>query len=72
MKIHIHRSANNRLLAGVLGGLSEHYGWNASHVRIIYLLLSFTPIFPGIIVYLILWLLMESPVDYSKKRKIIN
>lgn len=42
MKINIHRSANNRLLAGVLGGLSEHYGWNASHVRIIYLLLSFT------------------------------
>lgn len=72
MKVNIHRSADNRIFAGVLGRLAEHYGWNASHVRIIYLLLSITPIFPGILVYLILWLLMGEPINYSKKRKTIN
>jgi phage shock protein PspC (stress-responsive transcriptional regulator) len=72
LKINIHRSANNRVLAGVLGGLSEHFGWKSGSVRLIFILLSILPIFPGIIVYLIGWLLMKDPIDYNRHRKIIN
>ncbi|WP_268913186.1 PspC domain-containing protein [Lentilactobacillus sp. SPB1-3] len=61
MKINIHRSSSNRLLAGVIGGISEHFNWNANLVRILFVLLAITPMFPGIIVYLILWILMGDP-----------
>ncbi|PWG00253.1 PspC domain-containing protein [Levilactobacillus bambusae] len=63
MHIPIHRSANNAVIAGVIGGISAQYGWNATIARVIYVLLSMTVIFPGILVYLILWMLMESPIE---------
>ncbi|KRM47712.1 hypothetical protein FC51_GL000190 [Lentilactobacillus parabuchneri DSM 5707 = NBRC 107865] len=61
LKINIYRSANDRIIAGVIGGLSEHYGWNALLARTIFVLLAFTPFFPGVIAYLILWILMKNP-----------
>ncbi|MFB9769184.1 PspC domain-containing protein [Lactiplantibacillus modestisalitolerans] len=62
MKINLHRSSDNRVLAGVLGGIADHYDWNPNLIRVIYLVLSLTA-FPGIIIYLVLWLLMKDPVD---------
>ncbi|HHT22685.1 MAG TPA: PspC domain-containing protein [Bacteroidales bacterium] len=53
------RSRSSRMIAGVCGGLAETYGWDPSVVRIIYVLLSlFSAAFPGILVYLILWLVI--------------
>ncbi len=47
------------MIAGVCGGFAETYGWDPSVVRIIYVLLSlFSAGFPGILVYLILWLVI--------------
>jgi len=63
MKIDIHRSAHNSVIAGVIGGLAEHFNWNANVARILFIVLSVTPVFPGIIVYLILWLLMKDPIE---------
>ena len=28
MKIDIHRSATDRVIAGVIGGIAEHFNWN--------------------------------------------
>jgi phage shock protein PspC (stress-responsive transcriptional regulator) len=61
LKINIHRSATNKVFAGVLGGLSEHFQWNPTLARVIFVILAFTPFFPGIIAYLILWILMKDP-----------
>ncbi|MBQ0835561.1 PspC domain-containing protein [Lactiplantibacillus pentosus] len=63
MKINIHRSATNRVLAGVIGGIAEHFNWNVNITRLVFVLLAITPMFPGIIAYLILWLLMKDPVQ---------
>ena len=53
------RSRNDRILAGVMGGIAQRFGWNSSGVRVIYVILSIVSVaFPGILVYLILWLLM--------------
>lgn len=53
------RSRNDRMIAGVLGGIAMHFGWNANLLRLIYVLGSIvSAAFPGILVYLILWLLM--------------
>jgi len=55
----LQRSENNRLIFGVCGGLAEYLGWDPTLVRIAYVLISiFSAAFPGILVYLILWLLM--------------
>lgn len=53
------RSRNDRVLAGVMGGIARRFGWNSTLVRVLFVLVSILSAgFPGIIVYLILWLLM--------------
>lgn len=43
------RSQSNRILAGVCGGIAEHFGWNATVVRLFFI---FTGI--GVLTYIIL------------------
>lgn len=51
--------SNNRMIAGVCGGIAEYFGWSANGTRVAYVLLSILSVaFPGIIVYLLLWLLI--------------
>ncbi|GAB3366041.1 PspC domain-containing protein [Lysobacter rhizosphaerae] len=53
------RSRHDRILAGVMGGIAQRFGWNSTLVRVIYVVLSIaSAAFPGILVYLILWLLI--------------
>ncbi len=53
------RSRHDRMLGGVMGGIAQRFGWNSTLVRILFVLVSIlSAAFPGIIVYLILWLLM--------------
>lgn len=39
----LRRSSTNRVIAGVLGGISEYLDWNVVLVRILYVVLAFTP-----------------------------
>ncbi len=53
------RSADNVVIAGVCGGIAESLGWDPLRVRIAYVAVSFlSAAFPGIIVYIVLWILM--------------
>jgi len=53
------RSRDDRILAGVMGGIARRFGWNSTLVRILFVILSVaSAAFPGILVYLILWLLI--------------
>jgi phage shock protein PspC (stress-responsive transcriptional regulator) len=53
------RSRKDRIIAGVCGGLAEWLGWDPTVVRILYVLLSVcSAAFPGIFVYLLLWIVM--------------
>lgn len=55
----LYRSRRNSIIAGVCGGIAEWLGWNPTTVRILYVLVSIlSAAFPGIIVYIILWILM--------------
>jgi len=55
----LHRSASNRVIAGVCGGIADWLGWNATGVRLLYVLGSIlSAAFPGLIVYLLLWIVM--------------
>ncbi len=58
------RSRNDRVLAGVMGGIARRFGWNATLLRVLYVVVSIASAgFPGILVYLILWLLMPQAND---------
>jgi phage shock protein C len=53
------RSRNDRMIAGVCGGLAQWLGWDPTAVRILYVLASIFSIgFPGTIVYIILAIIM--------------
>jgi len=53
------RSRDQRMLAGVCGGLAEWLGWNATLVRVLFVLISVaSAAVPGTLVYIILWVLM--------------
>ena len=53
------RSRDNRMIAGVCGGFAEYFGWTPWIVRFIYVLVTIlSAAFPGILIYLLLWLLM--------------
>ncbi len=58
------RSLNDRMIAGVMGGIAHRFGWNSTLLRIIYVIVSIaSAAFPGILVYLILWLLIPNEAD---------
>lgn len=53
------RSRDDRVLAGVVGGVARRFGWNSTLLRVVFVLASAISIaFPGILVYVALWLLM--------------
>jgi len=53
------RSRRHRILGGVCGGLADWLGWGATMTRILFVLVSIlSAAFPGILVYVILWIVM--------------
>lgn len=56
------RSRINRMLAGVCGGLAEYFNIDPTLMRVITIVLAFTPFVPVIIIYLLLWLLIPERV----------
>lgn len=55
----------NRQIAGVCAGLGEYFGIDPTAVRVAYALISiFSAAFPGILVYIILWMLIPEREYY--------
>ena len=55
----LQRSRKQRIIAGVCGGIAEWLGWSATLVRVLFVLVSvLSAAFPGILVYIVLWVLM--------------
>jgi len=53
------RSRRHRMIFGVCGGIADWLGWSPTLVRVIYVLASvLSAAFPGMLVYVILWLVM--------------
>ena len=58
MSRRLYRS-DDQMVAGVCAGIAEYFGWDKGVVRLVYLLLSiFSAAFPGLLVYIILWIVM--------------
>ena len=55
----ITRDKRNAMFGGVCAGLARHFGWSVKGTRVVYVLASvLSAAFPGILVYIILWLLI--------------
>ena len=55
----LNRSREHRVIAGVCGGIADFLGWNPTMVRVLYVVGSIlSAAFPGLLVYLILWVVM--------------
>ena len=55
----LYRSNQQSMIAGVMGGIAERFGWNANLLRLIFVIISImSAAFPGILVYLIMWLVI--------------
>lgn len=53
----LYRSRDQRMIGGVCGGIAEALGWTPARVRLLYVIVSVLSVaFPGILVYLILWI----------------
>lgn len=64
------RPLNNRMLAGVCACFAERMNLDPSIVRIGYVLLSlFTAGFPGLLIYIVAWIIIpeEKPSDRYNK-----
>jgi phage shock protein PspC (stress-responsive transcriptional regulator) len=56
---HLARNSHDKMIAGVCGGIARWLGWDPTIVRILYILVSiFSAAFPGILIYIILWIVM--------------
>ncbi len=55
----LRRSRDDSIIAGVCGGLAEYFELPAFRLRLAYVLVSvLSAAFPGIIVYIVLWILI--------------
>ncbi len=60
----LRRSRRHRMVAGVCGGIAEWLGWDPTLVRVLYVVGSILSVaFPGILVYIILWIIVPSAAD---------
>jgi phage shock protein C len=55
----LRRSKSDRMIAGVVGGLARYFGFDPTMARVLYVILSVVSVaFPGILVYIVLWIIM--------------
>ena len=54
----LRRSRNNKLIAGVCGGIAEYFNIDVTVVRVVAFLLLLPGWLPGFVPYIILWIIM--------------
>ncbi len=60
----LYRSTTNKWIAGVCGGLAEHFNTSPTLIRVLWILLTIFSVGAGLIGYLLLWALVEKYPAY--------
>ena len=59
LRAPLRRSTSDRMIAGVVGGLARYFSIDPTLARVIFVVVSvLSAAFPGIFVYLVLWVLI--------------
>lgn len=54
----LRRSRSNRMIGGVVSGLARYFGMDVTLARVLYVIISIcSAAFPGILVYVLFWVL---------------
>jgi phage shock protein C len=54
--------SRDKMIAGVCAGIAEYFGWEVTLFRVVFVVVSILSVaFPGILVYLVLWVVMPRP-----------
>jgi phage shock protein C len=54
--------SRNKMIAGVCAGIAEYFGWEVTLFRVVFVVVSILSVaFPGILVYIVLWIVMPRP-----------
>ncbi|MDO8480376.1 MAG: PspC domain-containing protein [Nanoarchaeota archaeon] len=65
----LYRSRQDRVIAGVCGGIAEHLDVDPVWVRVFTILITIMSVGFGILAYVLFWILVpENPVQKVKKR----
>lgn len=69
MTKRLYRSRDNRIIAGVMGGIGDYFDIDPALIRLVYLLVTvFTGIAPGVLVYIVAILIVPvRPLMLSAK-----
>lgn len=55
----LRRSSSDKMISGVIGGLARYFGMDSTVARVAFVILSVISVaFPGLLVYIILWVIM--------------
>jgi phage shock protein C len=68
MTKRLYRSSSDRMIAGVCGGLAQYFNVDPVIIRIIAVILLLPGGFPGLLPYIILWIVV--PLDNAPKNKL--
>jgi phage shock protein C len=52
------RSITDKMLFGVCGGIAQHYGWDSSLLRILFVIVTLLGIGSPVIIYIVLAIIM--------------
>lgn len=64
----LYRSSKQRMIAGVCGGLAEHFDMDVNIVRLLFVAISLLSVlFPMVIFYIIAWIIVPEK-ETPKKR----
>lgn len=68
----LRRSRSNRMIAGVVAGLARYLGMDVALARVLFVLISIcSAAFPGILVYIIFWILVPE-AEHEDERVVSN
>lgn len=74
--VKLHRSKNNRVLAGVFGGVAEYLGWSPTLLRWLFVLsiplTATVSLWLAMVVYVAMWILMPEATADSYVEDVIN
>lgn len=62
------RTRKDRMVAGVCGGIAKYLIADPTVVRLVFALATiFTAVFPGVLIYLIMWIVVPKESEISEK-----
>lgn len=68
MTKHLYRSTDNKMIAGVCGGIAEYFNIDPVIVRLVAVLLLLPGGLPGFIPYIIMWVIVpQKPATGAPK-----